>query len=346
VAGCPELAPAGSFTCPVQVENPVEGAATPGLIRDPDVQDRLAALTRPGGGVLDLQLFFTETAFIHLENPDLKKRVLQATLPSSWRPTPAQSRRLFEGLASAPWLKMLTPGEALATGVKPKPRQVVGRAPELEGRPDPTYFTDLTDAEEHLMLYAELGPPPDRLERLRRNLLTAESRGWWIDETTQEVGRSYATDTIAEIDKEFGKLRVDALDTTLTSRRSPVQLFLYNETDYPVTVDLALEESTGEIRVAEDDLEELRGLTVGPGQQIDINVEVIAESSGIFGLSASIMTPDSGEEIYAENIRIRSTNFNVIALGITFGALAFLILFYVIRLTRRRRTARPESAPA
>lgn len=346
VAGCPELAPAGSFTCPVRVDNPVEGVATLGLVRDPDVQDRLSELTRPGEDALDLQLFFTETAFIHLENPDLKKRVLQATLPSTWHPPPAQSQRLMEGLTKAPWLDMQTPDEALAAATEPRPRQVVPRAPTLEGEPLPGYFTRLRSAEERLELFAELGPPPDRLERLRRNLLTAESRGWWTDAASQAQGLSYVEKTLDEIEGELGKIRVDGLDTTLTSRRSPLQLFLYNEADYPVTVDVVLGESTGEIRVAGNDADELTDLTVGAGQQIDINVEVIAESSGIFGLSASVRTPDSGEEIYSKSIRVRSTNFNVIALGITFGALAFLILFYVLRLLRRRRIARAESATA
>jgi Family of unknown function (DUF6049) len=346
VAGCPELAPAGSFTCPVRVENPVEGVATLGLVRDPDVHDRLAELTRPGGDALDLQLFFAETAFIHLENPDLKRRVLQATLPPSWQPTPAQSRSLLDGLAAAPWLEMLTPDEVLGNGDDPRDRQVVGQAPALEGEPDPTYFSALSAAEQRLNLYAELGPPPERLERLRRNLLAAESRGWWTDPAAQARGRSYVSETDEEIDREFGKVRIDGLDTTLTSRRSPLQLFLYNEADYPVTVDVVLGESSGEIRVAGSDADQLRDVTVGPDQQIDINVEVIAESSGIFGLSASVRTPDSGEEIFSKNIRVRSTNFNVIALGITFGALAFLVFFYVIRLLRRRRIARDESAPA
>ncbi|MDQ3955355.1 MAG: DUF6049 family protein [Actinomycetota bacterium] len=346
VPGCPEGAPDGSFTCPVRVDNPVEGVATPGLVRDPDVQERLTELTRPGEDALDLQLFFTETAFIHLENPDLKKRVLQATLPSTWHPSPAQSQRLLAGLTEAPWLDMLTPDEALAAATKPRPRQVVPRAPTLEGEPLPGYFTRLRSAEERLELYAELGPPPERLERLRRNLLTAESRVWWIDAASQAQGLSYAEETLDEIEGELGKIRVDGLDTTLTSRRSPLQLFLYNEADYPVTVDVVLGESTGEIRVAGNDVDELTGLRVGAGQQIDVNVEVIAESSGIFGLSASVRTPDSGEEIYSKSIRVRSTNFNVIALAITFGALAFLILFYVLRLLRRRKIARAESATA
>ncbi|HZA19378.1 MAG TPA: hypothetical protein VE889_00875, partial [Actinomycetota bacterium] len=38
-------------------------------------------------------------------------------------------------------------------------------------------------------------------------------------------------------------------------------------------------------------------------------------------------------------LTVRSTEFNEIALGLTFGALAFLILFYVVRGLRNRREA-------
>jgi hypothetical protein len=38
-----------------------------------------------------------------------------------------------------------------------------------------------------------------------------------------------------------------------------------------------------------------------------------------------------------KRITIRSTAFNRVALGITFGALAFLIFFYMFRVLRRRR---------
>ena len=42
---------------------------------------------------------------------------------------------------------------------------------------------------------------------------------------------------------------------------------------------------------------------------------------------------------------MRSTEFNEVALGLTFGALAFLVLFYVTRAVRgRRERAREGSA--
>jgi hypothetical protein len=68
-----------------------------------------------------------------------------------------------------------------------------------------------------------------------------------------------------------------------------------------------------------------------------LTVDVAAQSSGIFPLVVTVETPD-GTFITDKTIEVRSTEFNEIALGLTFGALAFLILFYITRAIRGRRS--------
>jgi hypothetical protein len=185
---------------------------------------------------------------------------------------------------------------------------------------------------------------------MEHNLLVALSRGWWDDppQSTQE-GLAYATDTDEEITNEFEKLTVSGPDTTLTSQRSAIEVNVFNETTYPVTVDVDFFAQGGDIRIDESDKEELDDLTVGPGAAPAIKVDAIAESSGIFNVQARILSPETRSVITSKVLTIRSTNFNQIALGITFGALAFLILFYILRLIRRRRRASgitAESTPS
>jgi hypothetical protein len=57
-------------------------------------------------------------------------------------------------------------------------------------------------------------------------------------------------------------------------------------------------------------------------------------------------TPDGGLTFGSVVVTIRSTEFNRIALGLTFGALAFLILFYTAKAVRRRRRATDATADA
>jgi hypothetical protein len=74
-----------------------------------------------------------------------------------------------------------------------------------------------------------------------------------------------------------------------------------------------------------------------------VTFEVVARSSGAFPLDVLLTTPDGYEFGDVKRITIRSTAFNRVALGITFGALAFLVLFYVVRMLRRRRA---KASPA
>lgn len=342
VSGCPTPAIAGSFTCAVTVE-PVPGERTVGYVQDPDLQERFGDLARTDDEGLALHRLFTETALIHLEQPGVPGRVLHATVPSYWHPHPDLSRRLFGGLARAPWLKTRTPGAGLAVVEKRRKQQPVEEAPTLAGTPGSEYFDALAGAEAAWRRFSEIEPPEDRLTRLRRNLLIAQSRTWWADALTLSSGLDYVEESEAEIERELGLITIDGPDTTLTSRRASMELFVSNEADFPVTIDIDFfAEESDEIRINESDPEDLNDVTIDARSLRNIEVEAIAESSGFFSIAALVQTPQSGFEIARKEITVRSTNFNQIAVVLTVGALAFLILFYVIRVLRRR--ARPSEA--
>ena len=341
VSGCPANGPDGSFTCPVRVGT--GSASVQAYVRDPDVQNRFTELVEPGSDVLDLQRLLAETALIHLEIPADARRIIHATVPALWEPSPHIARRLFRSLSRASWLEPRRPDEGFDHARTPRSRPLVEEADEIAEFPGIEYFEELTDVALALGRFEEIDPPESRLQRLQRNLLVAESRSWWPDLTDR--GGAYATDTRDEIDSEFAKITVSGPDTTLTSQRSAIEVNVFNETGYPVTVDVDFTPyRPDEMRIDESDINQLKDITVEPGAAPPINVDAIADSSGIFTVEARVLTPDSGTLINGQEIVVRSTNFNQIALGITFGALAFLILFYVLRFVRRRRvTSRPAT---
>lgn len=346
--GTPDADLAHSFTCPVEIAT--GDLRTQAYVREADLQDRFADLAERGGDALDLQRFFAETAFIHLEFPGTPERIVHTTMPAHWEPKPYVSQRLLSGLARAPWLTSRTPASGMKAATDPLPRDLIPTAPDLRGQPDEADFETIRRTADRLETYRELGPPQERLDRMDHNLLVAVSRTWWNEPplSTQE-GIAYAEDTEDEIIGEFDKLTVSGPNTTLTSQRSAIEVNVFNETTYPVTVDVDFFAQGGDIRIDESDKEELDNLTVEPGAAPAIKVDAIAESSGIFNVRARILSPVTRTEINSQELTIRSTNFNQIALGITFGALAFLILFYILRLISRRRRASDtttESTPS
>ncbi|MEA2487275.1 MAG: hypothetical protein QOF16_929, partial [Actinomycetota bacterium] len=187
-AGCPEGSP--SFTCPVSVDTP-QGSSL-GYATDPGIEDRFAALTQGGQGRLNLQRLFAETALIWAELPGTAGRIVQATVPSLWHPRDSLIRRLFSGLANAPWLQMKTPAQGLEHSVDPVSRHPVQTLGPLHDDPGTSYFDAISGASAEVSSFGQIGPPAALLDRLSENVLVSQSRLWWGDAAAQTRGRAFA----------------------------------------------------------------------------------------------------------------------------------------------------------
>jgi hypothetical protein len=328
LAGCPDPAP--SFTCPVAVRD--EDTETTGYITDRGLQERFDALVRLGDDRVDLQRFFAETAMIREEAPGLEGRVVQATVPSRWRPDPDLFGRFVEALRDAPWLKTLKPDEGLDFGRPPERRRLVHELPPLAVEPDETFYNSLEETYDLIDSFGRLRPPPALQLRLKRNLLVAESRLWARDAALAARGAEYVTQTMAETQADFDKITIGGIEEIrLTSRRGEIPIEVFNDNDYPVSVDIRL--VAPELRM-DRTLTEL--LQPSRFKQLSVDVTDRSRASGIFSLQVVVETPDGLHEIDQKLIRIRSTEFNVVALTLTIGAFAFLVLFYLFRGFRRQ----------
>ena len=333
--GCPE-APL-SFTCAVSVPTTV-GRST-GYVLDGGIQDRVSDIARGGDGRAAIQRFFAETAMIREEVPSRTDRVVAIGFPGLWEPAPWVTKLLFGGLRDAPWLQTYTPREGLAAlseQVEPTQRRIRSVAPRLLNEPDTGYLEEVARADEIVVALGGIQPPPSLLQRLTRNTLVSESRLWWSDPTLLIEGERYATDAADEAERELGKITIGGNnEVALTSRRAQVPVVIFNDAAYEVSVNV-------HINSPDLNLDERFPVTVQANGLRQLSVDVAAQSSGIFPLFVTVETPD-GREILQKRIQIRSTEFNEIALGLTFGALAFLILFYITRAFRRRA---PRAEPA
>jgi hypothetical protein len=330
LAGCP--IEAFSFLCPVEVGTS-ETATRTGFVLDANIQQTLGAVAVSGNNRLDLQNFFAETAMIREELPPREDRVLAFAMPQNWNPRPRIARILTNGVANARWLETKTPSEGLRFQGSPKERRVKN---QLEAPPDQPLDPSpalIADAGRRVEQFREVNPPDELVERLRRDVLVAQSRWWWTD---PERGLAYATEAAERVDSEFEKVRiVGPNEITLTSRTGELQFLVVNETGYPITAGVELVSS-------QLDLNETEPYEIAAAQQ-RLNVPVTTRASGIFRLTVQLVTPAGIPIGEAQQIRVRSTDFNAIALGITFGALAFLILFYAVRGVRRKRRSGVET---
>lgn len=332
--GCTE--PFASFTCPVRTSTKVGTAS--GFVADKGLQQRLADLGRqPGLDRLALQALLAETATIWAELPGRSARVVQATIPPLWHPPPGSMNRLLEAFAAAPWLEMVTPAQGLRMG-SPSHQSTVPSLGNASDQPGADFATKVEEAHTTLQSFSSLEPPEAIVERLGRNLLVAQSMMWWGDDTLQAKGLTYATEAAREAYGEMAKVRLGAPDRiTLTSREGQIRLEAFNDAAYPVKVRITF-------AAPKLSIEESIVRTIPPGKQQPLEVEATAEASGTSSLEVYLQTPD-GLALPASprRIAVTSTQFNRIALGLTFGALAFLVLFYVSRAIIRRRGGRPSA---
>jgi hypothetical protein len=329
--GCTEAF--ASFTCPVRTNTKVGTAF--GFVADKGLQQRFADLGRqPRLDRLALQTLLAETATIWAELPGRSQRVVQATIPPLWHPSPGSMNRLLEAFAAAPWLEMVTPAQGLRKGL-PSDQSTVPSLGNASDQPVADFATRVEDAHDTVQSFSSLEPPEAMVERLGRNLLVAQSMMWWADDTLQAKGLSYATEAAREAYGEMAKIRLGAPDRiTLTSREGQIRLEAFNDATYPVKVRITF-------AAPKLSIEESIVRTIPPGKQQPLEVEATAEASGTSSLEVYLETPDGltlqGSQ---RRIAVTSTQFNRIALGLTFGALAFLVLFYVNRAIIRRRGAR------
>jgi hypothetical protein len=334
-SGCPQ--PSASFTCPVSIAT--DAARMTGYLSDSDLQERLAEIAAPGRDRLDLQRFFAETSQIREEAPGLSDRVVQATLPSLWHPRPAVARLLLSSLARAPWIETVTLEKGLRLAENRRTKALVKRAERGADEPSNNYWADVRNAQELTDHFASLSPPPVLRQRLQKAVLVAQSRSWWVKAGAQELnGESYVSDTTATIQNELAKIGFIGKDEIImSSREAPIPLVLSNDTNYPVTLTIDL--------LSDRLVFTRRRFTerIAPGTH-SIEIDAVSETSGAFPLVARIVTPE-GYPISDKRLTVRSTELNVIAVGITVGALLFLIVFYTVRALRPSREGEPAPAP-
>ena len=334
--GCPE--PPLSFTCPVSVTTTL-GEST-GFVLDDDLQRRLSEIARGDGGREAIQRFFAETVAIREEVPSRVDRVLAIGLPGLWEPPQWTSRLLLNGLRRAPWLETMTPRRALEQMRDEgtiRDRRIRSSLPRLENQPEAGYLAEVERADDVVEALREIQPPPDLVQRLARNALVAESRLWLSDPTSSADGESYAIQAADEAERELSKITIGGSDEIgLTSREAEIPIVVFNDASYDVSVNVV-------VRSSALGIDEQTATTIGAHGLRTITLDVETQSSGIFGAFVRVETPD-GYDIDSKTISVRSTEFNEIALGLTFGALAFLVLFYITRAIRSRQTRDPESA--
>lgn len=289
----------------------------------------------PAGASSAVQRFLAESLFIDYEYPQLT-RALVIVPPTLWRPSADYANSLLTATARAPWLTPMTlPEIAADPTVNVANRAALyypgsARSGELPAR----YLAATTGIQRRIDILAALTgkPAQDRLVRgLQNGLLASLSTSWRSD---QAQGESIRRATANEVNGYLGSVQVSSAGlVTLTSHHGTVPITIVNRLPDPVTVSLRLQ--APEARIAP-----LPGpIAVRANEALQEEIAVTLQAAGVFPLQVQLTTAD-GQPLGAPVLlRIRSTAYGGVAVGITAGAFALLLIGAGFRVARRVRAA-------
>lgn len=343
-AGTPSV-----LTPSAQVRVRSRTGTTPALVVDPVLDSRL--LDANGVGLSDVQIrqrFLAETATILLESP-ARTRTAAVLAPPSWDPGAALIGGILDALVpdtGSPWMAGTTPDQAIVTAANAPSASVAATATVPADAPPKEYFDALRTASGRLADFSALAtsqPAPefqDIVDALSTHLLMAEGEEWWGRGSVSDPGRALARSVADRVKGEFDKIQVRDQTITLTSRQAPIPLVLDSGLNYPVQVVIRLESDklsfTGGQPCPEVNKTPatcLPMLLLPRSQTVPIKAS--ANFSGRFPVPVEVMTATSAV-VTSGKLNIRSTAYNVLALGIMAAAALFILVSWTLSIVRRR----------
>jgi hypothetical protein len=162
--------------------------------------------------------------------------------------------------------------------------------------------------------------------QLESSLLTAESSDF---ASSRGFGAGYVASVRGRLQKEFHKIGLETSPVvTLTSRGGVIPVGITSDTGYPIRVEVKL--VSNHLSLPRD----FQKVQVG-GRSRPLLFHVRAKTTGRFPVQIEVRTP-SGFSLDTAQLVVRSTAYNLVALLITIGAAAFLLVWWARRFLPRK----------
>jgi hypothetical protein len=265
--------------------------------------------------------------------------------PLRWHPGSRFFATMLAGLSSSPIIKSVTLSQLFAQ-VPPGSAETPLITRNLVA--PPTTAADslsaglIASARQQLQALHSLAPTQtDVLRRNERLLLLSESSRMPLatrQEYLNSVGNQLAREA-ALVSLPTGRT------ITITSLSAKLPISIYSKSSTPLKVVLAL--SSPDLGFTRHVI----GLTLLPRNNT-VNIGVSARTSGDFPVRLQLLTPTGGVNLASGTLEIHSTAISGVAVALTAGAGAFLVLWWSRSVFRKRRKGKhlrsghPVAVPA
>ena len=312
----------------------ISGSSIEGVQADPELA---AHLVGPGSPSLRAQQLLADLAEVFFDSPDFPStRGVALVAPLSWAPQPEFLRAALRGLASSPIVDTVPIGRLFATvplgACQVPPVQVTGCSAATRALVNPS-LTDgfltwgqLRKARSQLAELSSVIPTGSAtINGLEDGILLAETSG--LSPKRRQNYLSAALRTMQDLGSQLGLPAGRTVTVTSSSARFPIAITSNSKT--PIHAVLAVSgpelTSSSEITVV------LRHGTTS------FIVRVHTRTSGDSSLQLLLLSPTGHLQLARAELTIRSTAISGVAIGLTAGAVAFLLFWWFRSITRRHR---------
>jgi hypothetical protein len=323
-------------TAPTPLAQGALGSLT-ALMADSQLSDFVASPDAALGPRLAAQRFLADTALIALERPNTVRDVV-VPAPRGWDPGRDFAFQLLDLTASSPWLVPTGLDDMLDDEPSGAART---RTPTSGGVLTSDQVKRVLDERRLLQrvrgILTDPKRAPESLTALDDTLLRAVSSAWAGDAID---GHRLTDSADTAIRGELQKIRVlPAGVVTMTGRSGRIPLTFQNDFGQTVRVKLRLDSKHRLALKNGAGYERGQDVPIAPGTTTFV-IEGKATTGGLFPIKVELLGADGAQLLPATTLRVRSTAYGVVALGVTAGAFGLLLVASATRLVQRRRRAK------
>jgi hypothetical protein len=281
-----------------------------------------------------------DLAQIYFEQPNSPlSRAVVVTPPDGWLPEAAFLDPILNELQGNPTVKSMTLSDVFDSVAPETIDGSVRQRQPAENQPSPAVLpvAALEEARQHTeALLSAAGGGLTQLSRLDNFVLAAESSG-----VSSRGRQRYLSSLEADVNGQLSQLSLPGGQTvTLTATAGRIPITIESHAPYPVR---------GVITVSSDKLTFDHGssrlITLDQRDTTEY-FDVRTHSPGDFPLEVALLSPKGNLVLLRGRFTIRSTAASAVAIGLTVGAGAFLILWWGRSLLRSRRARLARSTGA
>lgn len=319
-----------SWDYPVWAPFRVSGSGVVADASDPYLEAHLESGTDP---VLRANQLLADLAVLYFVEQPAGSRGVTLLAPLGWHPNAQLISTVFSGLSSSPIVSSVTLSQFFSQvppGSAEEP-QLSSRRLEAPAIPrDDDLSTSRVEAARAKLetLSSLLVDEPGRIEQLQDLVLLSETAGM-----SSAKRRAYLRAPANQLDGEAARVALPVGKTiTITALSARVPISVYSKALTPLRVHLVV--SSADFSFSRH----VFSLLLEPRNNTNV-IRVSARTSGVFPVKLAVTTVSGSYTLASGRIFIRSTAISGVAVGLTAGAAAVLVIWWARSAFRKRRGA-------